>query len=366
MHNLEAQNLPDLTFYKHYSGSLDTTMQLILDLSTIDGKVSGNYFYYFEIPGHDKKFHFGKTVPIEGVISGSEIKFHEFGNSDSRFLGSIKENKITGMWKRREYEDPIKFNLIENYTQGSLPLTCYTLSNRQKIIHAEVDEKLLPSAKINIIILYPEETKNRTLKDTLDRAITKFMYNKPESLNSPELLMENITFDFFDSYIKATQGIEDITRTASFNWEKRLSMDVKYNVNNILSLSFEKYGFTGGAHGIKIKEFFVYDLRGNKQLQLKDIFVDEYASSLNKLLDNKLRKMNGIKEDESLREAGFFIDQVESTENFYVNNDGIGFYYNVYHLASYAMGTTELFIPFKEMKQILKENHPFNWVLEEN
>ncbi|MEZ5082434.1 MAG: DUF3298 domain-containing protein [Bacteroidales bacterium] len=363
VYNLESQSLPELTFYKHYNGTMDTTMQLVLDLSAIDGKVAGNYYYYFKMPGNENVFHFGKTVPIEGVISGTKIKMQEFGNSDSEFLGNISENEITGTWKRREYEDPIHFKLREDYSIGSLSLTCYTLTRRQKIIHEEVDESLLPSAKINIIILYPDQTLNTTLKDTLDRVITKFMYNKAESLNSPELLMENITFDFFQSYIRATNGIGDITRTASFNWEKRLSMDVRYNANSIVSLSFEKYGYTGGAHGIKIKEFFVYYLNWNKQLQLNDIFIAGYNSALNKLLDSKLRKINGIKADESLRDAGFFIDRLECTENFYVNNDGMGFYYNVYQLASYAMGATELFLPYNDIKHLLKNNHPFQWVL---
>jgi len=95
---------------------------------------------------------------------------------------------------------------------------------------------------------------------------------------------------------------------------------------------------------------------------MQDFFVEGYEERLNAMLNKKLRKLNGIKDDEKLKDAGFFIDYVEYNDNFYINNDGIGFFYNVYEIAAYATGTTELFCTFREVKELLNKNHPFTWI----
>lgn len=358
-----SQTSENNMFYKHFSGSLDTNMFVSLDLISENKKISGFYYYYFSIPGQFQSFQYGKTIPLEGLLEGTKLSLNEYGDKSSGFTGIIdKDWNITGTWNRREYEDPIKFQLTEDYSNHSIPLKTYYLSRKQKIKTEDNSIEKVPTATVEISMLYPANSIDNALKDTLDLMITNFMYNQPERIQSPELLMENIVFDFFESYSEATDGIEGIQHFASFNWEKNLKMSVKYNEQNILSLSFEKYGYTGGAHGIMIKNYEVLDITSKKHLTLEDIFIEGYQASLEKLLEKKLRKLNGILADETLRDAGFLVDKIEVSDNFYVNNDGLGFYYNVYRIAPYAAGPTEIFIPFYDLRTILKPDHPFSWV----
>ena len=193
-------------------------------------------------------------------------------------------------------------------------------------------------------------------------AITSFLLNDSITIQDPELLMENITFDFFESYRNATDGIPNIEKTASFNWIKKLYMEVLYNENSLLTLKFDKYAFTGGAHGVQITQFWVFNLLNNNPVDLSGLLIKGFEDELRKILDKKLRKLNGIKEDENLLESGFFVENIDFTDNFYINNDGIGFYYNVYEIASYATGTTELFCTFYDLRNILRPDHPFFWI----
>lgn len=358
-----SQSTKNKMVYKHFTGTLDTNMFVSLDLVVENNDISGFYYYYFPIPGQTDSYQYGKTIPLEGTLNGDKLSMNEYGDKSSGFTGIIdKKWNITGNWKRREYEDPIKFNVTEDYSNNSISLDSYFLSRKKKIKTTDATVEKLPSAKVEITLLYPAKRMNKVLQDTLDHIISRFMYNRSEKIKSPELLMENIIFDFFESYGEATDGIEGINHFASFNWEKSLQMGVKYNEQNILSLSFEKYGYTGGAHGILIQKFVVLDMISNKHLTLVDIFNEGYQTSVEALLDKKLRKQNGILDSESLRDAGFLVDKVEISDNFYINNDGIGFYYNVYRIAPYAAGPTELFIPFYELINILKPGHPFSWV----
>ena len=210
--------------------------------------------------------------------------------------------------------------------------------------------------------MYPDLPNGNPLKDTLDYFITQFLINNKEPISSPKSLLDKISSEFFESYFTATEGIVDISTSASLNWEKNLSMDIRHNENNVVSIEFEKYAYTGGAHGISITEYAVCDLVKNKKLSLNDFFKENAKIEIDNILDSKLRKLNGLNQDESLREAGFFIDKVEWSDNFFINNQGIGFFYNVYEIAPYASGTTELFIPFIEIEALLNPNHPFVWI----
>lgn len=360
---VSSQPMPSHSFYKHLSGTLDTTMQLTVDLFSHNGDITGYYYYFFYEPGNENIIHYGKTVPIEGTITGSTIILNEFSEHGSSFNGYIdSENKISGSWLRKEYEESIPFSIQEDYSLGSLPFKFYSQTYQEKLDIETSVPNYQPAAKINLVLLYPDLPNGNPLKDTLDFFITQFLINNKESIASPKSLLDKISSEFFESYFTATEGIEDISTSASLNWEKNLSMDIRHNENNVVSIEFEKYAYTGGAHGISITEYAVCDLVKNKKLSLNDFFKENAKTEIDNILDSKLRKLNGLNQEESLREAGFFIDKVEWSDNFFINNQGIGFFYNVYEIAPYASGTTELFIPFIEIEALLNPNHPFVWI----
>lgn len=354
--------LPDI-FYRHYTGILDTTMNLTFDLFSFNGKIKGYYYYGFRIPGGNGDYQYGKTIPITGHIEGSTFNIQESINSDSRFVGTFDEDgSLTGKWIRQVYQKEIPFFLNINGGDGSIKLNTFHLIRENPAIAIGNQNENVPKAIIEILILYPEKVNNPGIKEAIDQQITRFMFNGPMPVNSIELFMENIVFDFFESYHHYSEGIENIRELNSFNWKKTLSMEVIYNANQLLSLRFRKHAYSGGGQGISIQENHVFDSKSGKKLALNDFLIPGFEAKLNIMLDKKFRILNGLKRDESLRPAGFLIDQIEYSANFYINNDGIGFYYNVYEVAPYSTGTTELFIPFHELQTLLSSGHPFSWI----
>jgi len=205
-------------FYKHFSGQLDTNMQITFDLFSKNGKLSGYYFYFFELPGKENKFHYGKTIPFEGTLGGNRMILHEFGNTDSKLIGDFSEETVVkGNWQRRQYEDPIIFNLAEDYSIGSIALSSFVKEDTHVLDLPDVPRIETPFAKIDIIILYPDHFPNSKFKQTFDFAITHFMLYDSSSVKSADLLVENITFDYFESYRRANNGILNIEKTASLN-----------------------------------------------------------------------------------------------------------------------------------------------------
>ena len=100
---------------------------------------------------------------------------------------------------------------------------------------------------------------------------------------------------------------------------------------------------------MEMLKYFVFSSKLNREIQIEDIMTDDGLLIIDDLLNKKLRKLNGIQSGENLMDAGFFSETIEHNNNFYINNDGIGFLYNIYEIAPRSFGTTALFISFKEL-----------------
>lgn len=360
---VSSQNYSTSNFYKHFTGSLDTSMSISMDMFSQNGKISGFYYYFFPDPGNKGNIRYGKTIPIEGTITGNTVVINEFSNYGSSFNGNFDNNSsISGTWQRRQNEKAIPFLLKENYSDGSTPFTCYSMSDQKYIKNEDRITRNSPKAKINLVLLYPDLSLGSPLKETIDATITKFLFDETAGFSSPRMILENLAADFFNSYFTITDGLETPSSRALFHWEKNISMNICYNENNIISLKIEKKAYTGGPHSITMTEYFVCDLGQRKRLTLDDIFRENSRDQINIILNEKLRKMNGILPVEDLSETGFFMDYIECTDNFYINKDGIGFYYNLYHIASYSSGPTEIFLPFSEIQALLNTSNPLSWI----
>ncbi len=345
-----SQSDHNIDFYKHFQGKLDTTMNITLDLLSQNGIISGFYYYSFPEPGSPSTLHYGKTIPISGTITGIKINFTEFNNEKSRFYGTLNEdNSISGFWQKSSNDEAVPFLVGENYSQGSIPLSSYSLSAEHLLFNGENAEKTSPRAKIKVSVLFPvADRKNRT-NDSLNVIISRHILKNNETIGSPEQFIEKLQKSYFNSYIESAEGIANISNTESFNRNKSISMQVAYNENQLLSIIYSKYAKTGNSDGMEMLKYFVFSSKLNREIQIEDIMTDDGLLIIDDLLNKKLRKLNGIQSGENLMDAGFFSETIEHNNNFYINNDGIGFLYNIYEIAPRSFGTTALFISFKEL-----------------
>jgi hypothetical protein len=105
--------------------------------------------------------------------------------------------------------------------------------------------------------------------------------------------------------------------------------------------------YDGGAHGMYGTHYSVFDRKAARFVTLADVADKAKLSDLSQAAENELRKKFELREDEHLTDAGFFKDNLELTENFFLNEDGIGFHWNPYELAPYVFGEIEVVVPLK-------------------
>ena len=123
-------------------------------------------------------------------------------------------------------------------------------------------------------------------------------------------------------------------------------MKVFSNKNDILTISYENDGFSGGAHGYYGITYKNFDLKNNKTIQLSDIFKD-----INKVDWNKILMKNFKNPDQK---EMLLVDKIPVNNNFYFDSQNITFVYNQYEITAYAAGVVEISIPFSELKPYLK------------
>ena len=145
----------------------------------------------------------------------------------------------------------------------------------------------------------------------------------------------------------------------SLNYEQVLHYQIILNESGILVLRCYNYEYTGGAHGMSYTNNFVFDLETGKLISIDEIFNKQWKNVLTSQISS------AISQDEpefvgQLTKLGYWENEIEPNENWYINREGIGFYYNQYEIAPYVMGVSDIFIPFSELEHIISKSSVTN------
>ena len=111
--------------------------------------------------------------------------------------------------------------------------------------------------------------------------------------------------------------------------------------------------FTGGAHGMREREYFVIDSEEKRRLFLADLFPESAGTAIKALMEDALRDYSKLSPGEPLSEGYYFDNSVDSPENFFLNPEGVGFHWDPYEIAPYSAGPIEVVVPYKHLQGLL-------------
>jgi hypothetical protein len=141
------------------------------------------------------------------------------------------------------------------------------------------------------------------------------------------------------------------------SYEDQTNTYVLYQRNDLLSLTFFHYNYSGGAHGNYGSTGASYDLRTGKRLRFDDIFRPEAAQQLPALLGRAVRPLVGLAPGDPL-DKQLFVKQMPVTHNVLLTNGGALFIYQPYEIAAYAQGEVRVFLPLAAIRSLLREGLP--------
>jgi hypothetical protein len=133
-------------------------------------------------------------------------------------------------------------------------------------------------------------------------------------------------------------------------YEAYTDYTVTYNTDNILSLYFDQYEYTGGAHGMTYRISDNWDLYSGSRISLEDLFpnmtdYEEYImNTIIQQIDADMASGNQMyfEDYEQLVRESF------DSNHFYLAEEGVVLYFDLYDIAPYAAGMPTFIIPYGE------------------
>ncbi len=337
-------------------GNIGNDVEVTANFIRLFDKVEGNYQYKFK--ENEATTFYGKMLEVEGkVLKNDSLYLKEYGADDASFMGVWHDNLFNGKWKvPGDDDDYMEVLLKEYYPQGSLPFKVYYLSSEEPLIEGRKDS---PTATLELTLLYPENNSmTAAVLDSVKHIINKGFFGDNFSPDSPANMLKKFEKEYYHNYKVSNLDEYKEIGGASFSWASVNSMSVLFNSSYLLCVEYQRYAFSGGAHGMTNNSYDIIDLKNGNVLTYNDIFVDNADSTLSVLLTKKMLKKYKTKDEADLKQLGFWVDTISPNQNVYVTGNGIGFKYASYEIAPYSYGLPEVFLSFEECKNLIRPGTP--------
>lgn len=132
-------------------------------------------------------------------------------------------------------------------------------------------------------------------------------------------------------------------------YEVYMENTITYNKDCILSMYFDKYEYTGGAHGMTIREGDTWNLSNGERVTLEELYVGD--EDLKEYMTSYI--IAHIKEEIEAGNDYYFENYEElvkenfNSRNFYLTKEGVVIFYQHYDIAPYSSGIMTFTIPFR-------------------
>jgi hypothetical protein len=282
---------------------------------------------------------------------GINLVLREFPQDDSNtdspastgiFTGQLsKENVFTGKWTSANEQPALDFKLhAECGTEG----VCFGVKEIK--IDTTMNPEGLQEGRNSVtahVSWMESNSGNKKLDFLLDTFIFGQFYYRGELQGQKPVFQDYNAIA--DSFVVSYIGSES-------RMELSEGCDVIWNGHGVLCLESGFWEYTGGAHGYGAVQYSCFDLHTGKQLTTGDIFKKGYEEPL------RLKAVEHLDRDPSYMSR----DSLQLNGNFYVTPAGIVFFYNMYEITAYVVGTPVAFIPWNEIDQWIDPQGPMAWV----
>ena len=331
-------------FYKHFAGTINDDIEIIMSLNRNKNSLSG-YYYYKKI---------GIQIFIDGSIDEkNNIILNEYDKNSVQtgtFIGILNNDKLSGTWQNPTKTKNFKFNITEDYSNS---VKFEVLCQNAEYQLFEIDT--FPFYSIEIKYLNPVSYENNLVLNSLQNSLLHYYFAEDIIEKTPKATINT----FIDTLINIYKTYNEIPEyndyeyisdaKYQFTWDYTSEWVILYNEKDKLSIAEINYIYEGGAHGLGTYNLFNYDLKTNKKIVLSDIIKKAQFEELQTIILQKL-------DENGQTEMLFSLDDVKPTENFFLSSDGITFIYNPYEIAPYVVGIIEVFIEYKKIENLRIEN----------
>ncbi|AVD36170.1 DUF3298 and DUF4163 domain-containing protein [Clostridioides difficile] len=187
--------------------------------------------------------------------------------------------------------------------------------------------------------------------------------NMPVITNSNKIVerstndkIKNDIFEFYNkSYKEAKQYLKDNPDEKN-KFVANVDFELKKNTDSALSIKVRYYTYSGGAHGFYQDTAYNVDMRTGKFLELMDLFKDN--TKYKEVIDEEIKRQIAELEKKDEENIGIYnFKGIKENQNFYLQDDNLVIYFDLYDITPYAAGIPEFSINKKLISSMLKPEY---------
>ncbi|HBE9444289.1 DUF3298 and DUF4163 domain-containing protein [Clostridioides difficile] len=187
--------------------------------------------------------------------------------------------------------------------------------------------------------------------------------NMPVITNSNKIVerstndkIKNDIFEFYNkSYKEAKQYLKDNPDEKN-KFVANVDFELKKNTDSALSIKVRYYTYSGGAHGFYQDIAYNVDMRTGKFLELMDLFKDN--TKYKEVIDEEIKRQIAELEKKNEENIGIYnFKGIKENQNFYLQDDNLVIYFDLYDITPYAAGIPEFSINKKLISSMLKPEY---------
>jgi hypothetical protein len=195
-------------------------------------------------------------------------------------------------------------------------------------------------------ITYPVFKSQSALNDT----ITRRLLTVNSISEKPDTDLHQQAKSFINAYL------DDISpkKNSDLVYSLESNATVVRQDSSLVTVQIDRYLYAGGAHGSNYTGFINWNTKENKKISLNDLFVTGYDTKLTSVAEKIFRRDEKLSDTSSL--TGYFFKgaKFKLNNNFLITPVGLRFLYNEYEIKPYSGGSTELLIPYTQIKSLLR------------
>lgn len=322
-----------------------------------------NIIIYKDIYIKEKNYERIKDSYVFDLKTGQRVYIDNFlkNNEDYEYvlenyiLSKIDKNKID------INKNKITINKYTNYyitDEGiGIYFNPYQISKRKEIYEFKVPSTVFIK-KVKTLKTSPIVAQIDTQTITKNNDYINSIVNIPIVLTDNKAIEKNINDTIKKDIMKSYYSVEEDAKNYLSNTPKEyiqpyiynVNFDVKKNSDNMLSILIKYYQFSGGAHGMDENKSYNIYMKDGKFLELKDFFKSN--SDYKKVINNEIRNQIKNKKDQV-----YEFKSISDNQKFYIEDDNIVIYFDLYDIAPFAAGIPEFKININQISHILDEKY---------
>lgn len=216
----------------------------------------------------------------------------------------------------------------------------------------------MPAVTVGACFTYVKQASEEGMAQAINARIIEHCFGHDyDQLPIDEAMKAYITGFMNDYLSEFDRMLCDDDELPQWMYEDSFDMhgNVVYYGGNLLTYRYEGWQSIGGPNDYYFTLYLNIDLRTLQPVTLDSLFMDDTTDMLTDLLWNQLMSQTHCHSREEVEDLGYCtVSELEPTKNIRLDRKGVTFHYNLFEIAPYVMGYTEITLLWPVLQPLLR------------